>query len=54
MFMTSISRNNMGFLGGGEKTPEELVEFLKNGAMLRQFHQILEFDRNYCYKESVL
>ncbi len=41
MFMTSISRNNMGFLGGGEKTPEELVEFLKNGAMLRQFHQIL-------------
>ncbi len=39
--MTEISRNNIGFLSGGEKTPGELVEFLKKEAMFRSFDQVL-------------
>lgn len=40
--MTEISGNNMGFIGGGERSPEELVEFLKEGAMFRRFDETLK------------
>lgn len=39
--MISIFHNNMSFLSGGEKTPAELVAFLNEGAMFRQFDQVL-------------
>lgn len=39
--MTEISRNNIEFLSDGEKTPGELVEFLKNEAVFRGFDQVL-------------
>lgn len=39
--MTRISRNNMGFLVGRERTPEQIVEFLKEGALLRGFEDML-------------
>lgn len=39
--MTEISKNNMEFLSNGEKTPAELIEFLKNEAMFGSFAQAL-------------
>ena len=42
MNMTVISGNNMKFLMGENKTPEELVKFLKEGALFRSFPQVLE------------
>lgn len=39
--ITAISKNNIEFLSDGEKTPGELVDFLKNEAMLRRFDQVL-------------
>lgn len=39
--MTLVSKNNIEFLSGTERTPGELVDFLKNEAMLRQFDQVL-------------
>lgn len=40
--MDKILENNMSFLSDGEKTPGELVAFLKNEAMFRRFDQVLE------------
>lgn len=39
--MDEISVNNLSFLSDGEKTPGELVEFLKKEAMFRSFDQVL-------------
>lgn len=39
--MTRISGNNMSFLMEQERTPEQIVEFLKNGAILREFGDVL-------------
>lgn len=39
--LTRISGNNMGFLMGKERTPEQIVEFLKEGALLRGFEDVL-------------
>lgn len=39
--MTRISKNNMGFLVGRERTPEQIVDFLKEGAILRGFEDVL-------------
>lgn len=38
---TTISGKNLDFLAGGERTPEELVEFLKTEAKFRQFDDVL-------------
>lgn len=40
--MTEILKNNMEFLSDGEKTPGELVEFLKHEAMFCGFDQVLK------------
>ena len=40
--MTVISGNNMAFLMGEEKTPRQMVEFLKEGAMFRGFNDVLK------------
>ena len=39
--MTGISGNNMGFLQGDERSPHQMVEFLKEGAKFRSFSDIL-------------
>lgn len=39
--LTEISRNNIEFFSDGEKTPGELVAFLKKEAMFRTFDQVL-------------
>ncbi len=39
--MTNISGNNMGFLMGDERSPRQMVEFLKEGALLRSFGDVL-------------
>lgn len=39
--MTRISGNNLGFLMEEERTPEQIVEFLKEGAVLRGFQDVL-------------
>lgn len=41
MERTVISENNMGFLEGEDRTPSEILEFLKKGAMIRDFGQVL-------------
>ena len=40
--MTVISGNNMAFLLGDDKTPQQMVEFLKEGARFRGFNDVLE------------
>ena len=40
--MTEISGNNMAFLQSGERTPREMVEFLKEGALFRSFDHVLK------------
>ncbi len=40
--MTEITENNMNFIMGEEKTPGQLVAFLKDGAMFRSFGHVLE------------
>ena len=40
--LTRISGNNMGFLVGKDRTPEQIVEFLKEGAVFREFPDVLE------------
>ena len=35
--MTEISGNNLGFLMGDERSPRQMVEFLKEGARLRSW-----------------
>ena len=39
--MTEISGNNLGFLMGDERSPRQMVEFLKEGAHLRSFGDVL-------------
>ena len=39
--MTEISGNNLGFLMGDERSPRQMVEFLKEGAQLRSFGDVL-------------
>ena len=39
--MTEISGNNLGFLMGDERSPRQMVEFLKEGARLRSFGDVL-------------
>lgn len=39
--MTVISENNISFLKGGEKTPQEVAAFLREGAKFRNFGTIL-------------
>lgn len=39
--MDEISENNLSFLSDGEKTPGELVAFLKEEAVFRSFDQVL-------------
>lgn len=39
--VAAIIDNNMRFILDGEKTPAELVAFLKEGALFRQFDQVL-------------
>lgn len=39
--LTRISGNNLGFLAEEERTPEQIVEFLKEGAILREFQDVL-------------
>lgn len=39
---TVISRNNMAFLKKEEITPQQMAEFMKNGAKIRSFRDILE------------
>ncbi|MDO4328910.1 MAG: hypothetical protein Q4C66_06200 [Lachnospiraceae bacterium] len=41
MDRTRISENNMSFLEGKERSPRELVAFLKKGALYRSFDQVL-------------
>lgn len=41
MDRTAISRKNMDFLTEEDKTPAQIVAFLKEGAMFRQFDQVL-------------
>ena len=40
--LTVISKHNMEFLKGEEKTAAEMVEFLNQGAMYRSFEQVLK------------
>lgn len=39
--MTNISGNNMGFLMGDERSPRQMVEFLKESAQFRSFGDVL-------------
>ena len=39
--MTEISGNNLGLLMGDERSPRQMVEFLKEGAQLRSFGDVL-------------
>jgi len=41
MNLTVISKHNMEFLKGEEKTAKEIVDFLNQGAMYRNFEQVL-------------
>lgn len=41
MYGTRISQNNMGFLEGKERSPREMVAFVKNGAAYRSFGEVL-------------
>lgn len=42
MNRTEITENNMSFLMGEERTPQEIVEFLKTGARFREFPEVLK------------
>lgn len=39
--LTRISGNNMRFLVGKDRTPEQIVEFIKDGAVFREFPDVL-------------
>lgn len=58
MERTVITGNNMGFLEGEQKTPEQMAQFLNKGALFRDFGQVLREvypgeDLAECLKEGM-
>lgn len=50
--LTEMSKKNVGFLMEQKKTPRQIVEFLKEEAMVRSFGQVLRqvYRRQICKK----